>query len=449
MRRRSSPDKKGHQVLKEEAKESTQKESKPQNAFDFKPFILAIGLRIVAHVFLFDYLIKSPEFTTPWNSVERLKEAVHIVNEYGISAYKGDTFHLMPIILKILGPFTSFPIIYHGIFIGLDIFGSILLKIFSRKYLRKKEIEKRIKEPDVENYSNLVFWIYLFNPMSIGASAIGSISTLLNFLVILFIYCIIFRRFNIAAFLMVFLVFVYPYYIALMAPLLIAATSRKLITMSVIFASTGSIFAVNCLIENARYWLPNTFYFFWSIKDLTPNVGLFWYLFVFIFEQYRQLFQWCFQLISVVSMIPLTITLKQDPVLLIFGALAHVAVLSTYPSYSEATVLLAMYPLFPHILNYTRNTLISFGTIVAALVLSPIMWRMWMITGSGNANFYFAITVVYTFALNFMATDVFYGLSRMNFVETCKEEGIEEPDKIPLAFKGVTPFITDPKKLVS
>ena len=75
------------------------------------------------------------------------------------------------------------------------------------------------------------------------------------------------------------------------------------------------------------------------------------------------------------------------------------AILSTYPSYAEATVLLALYPLFPHILTYTRNTLISFGTIVAALVLSPIMWRMWMITGSGNANFYFAITVVYTFAL--------------------------------------------------
>lgn len=227
----------------------------------FRPFILAIGLRIVAHVFLFDYLIKSSEFTTPWNSVERLKEAVHIVNEYGISAYKGDNFHLMPVILKVLGPFTSFPIIYHGIFIGLDIFGSILLKIFSRKYLRKKEMEKRIKESDVENYSNLIFWIYLFNPMSIGASAIGSISTLLNFLVILFTHCIVFRKFNIAAFLMVFLVFVYPYYIVLIAPLLIAANSRKLITMSVIFASTGSIFAVNCLIETARHWLPNTFYF--------------------------------------------------------------------------------------------------------------------------------------------------------------------------------------------
>ncbi|KAE9554627.1 hypothetical protein FO519_002187 [Halicephalobus sp. NKZ332] len=448
MRRKFAGEKTDHQDLKEEAEVLTQKD-KYERKFDFKPFILAIGLRIVAHVFLFDYLIKSPEFTTPWNSVERLKEAVHIVNEYGISAYKGDTFHLMPVILRVLGPFTSFPLLYHGIFIGLDILSGVLFKKLSRTYLRKKEIEKRITEPDVENYSNLVFWMYLFNPMSIGTSAVGSISTLSNFGVIFFMYCLLSRKVYMAAVLMVILVFIYPYYIVLISPLLIAANSRKLTTMSVVFASTGSAFAVNCLMENARNWLPNTFYFFWSIKDLTPNVGLFWYLFVFIFEQYRQLFQWCFQLVSVVSMIPLTMTLRQDPILLTFGALAHVAILSTYPSYAEATVLLAMYPIFPHIISYTRNTLISFGAIVAALVLSPIMWRMWMVTGSGNANFYFAITIVYTFALNFMATDVFYGLSRMSFVEVCKEEGLKKTEKIPLGFKGVTPFITDPAKLVS
>lgn len=47
----------------------------------------------------------------------------------------------------------------------------------------------------------------------------------------------------------------------------------------------------------------------------------------------------------------------------------------------------------------SRYTLIGFGSIVASFVLSPIMWRMWMITGSGNANFYFAIIIVYVVAL--------------------------------------------------
>uniref|UniRef100_A0AC34QZW7 Phosphatidylinositol glycan anchor biosynthesis class U protein n=1 Tax=Panagrolaimus sp. JU765 TaxID=591449 RepID=A0AC34QZW7_9BILA len=444
MRKR---DGKSEQLETELEPEKPPKLTKISTEVGVKTFLLALKLRIVAHLFLYDYLNRSPEFTTPWNSFKRLQEAVFVVDEFKINAYQGDNFHLMPILLKLFGPLTHFPFVYHGAVIVLDIFAGFLLQNLAKKYLNQKEVEKKIE--NVEIYSDLACLIYLFNPMTIGASAVGSISTLLNFLVVLFLRCLIFQNIYMAASLMVVLVFIYPYYIVLMAPLLLAANSNKLITLSIIFATTGSLFAVNCLVENAIHWIPDTFYFFWSIKDLSPNVGLFWYLFVFVFDQYRQFFLWTFQLTSVFPVIPLALTVKKDAILLTFGCLAHVAVLSSYPSYAEATVLLAMYPLFPKILRYTRNALLSFGTIVAALVLAPIMWRMWMVTGSGNANFYFAITVVYCFALILLVTDVFYGYKRLEFAKKCQEEGIDGTEQMELTVKGITPFISEPSKLVS
>lgn len=216
-------------------------------------------MRIVAHLFLYDYLNRSAEFTTPWNSFKRLQEAVFVVDEFKINAYKGDNFHLMPLLLKLFGPLTYFPFIYHGMIIFLDIFAGFLLQNLAEKYLKQKGMEKKFE--NVQIYSDLVCLIYLFNPMTIGACAVGSISTVLNFLIVLFIHCLIFQNVYTAAILMVILVFIYPYYIVLMAPLFLAAQSNKLVTMSVIFATTGSLFAVNCLIENAIHWIPDTFYF--------------------------------------------------------------------------------------------------------------------------------------------------------------------------------------------
>lgn len=36
--------------------------------------------------------------------------------------------------------------------------------------------------------------------------------------------------------------------------------------------------------------------------------------------------------------------------------------------------------------------------VVSCIVLMPVMWHMWIISGSGNANFYFAATLIYNLA---------------------------------------------------
>jgi phosphatidylinositol glycan class U len=415
------------------------------NTIDFKTFALAIGLRIITALFLTDYLTRSPEFVTPWNSFKRVKEAVHMINEYKISPYDGDSFHLMPLLLKIIGPFTYFPQAYIILSIIFDICTGVVLQFAAQGYLRE---QKDITTDDAKKYSKYVALMYLFNPMAIGTSAIGSISTLLNFLIALFIKTLLKKQFTFASAIITVAIFIYPYYVVLLAPLIVTAKNYRLLTFSVVFAATGALFAINCLIEPATKFFPNTFGFFWFVPDLSPNVGVFWYFFVFIFDQYRQFFQWTFQLTSVLPAIPLAMTLGKEPAVLIFSCIGHVVVLSSYPSYAEAAILLALYPMFPKLLRYSRYTLIGFASIVSSFVLSPIMWRMWMITGSGNANFYFAIIIVYVVALSFLIVDIMYNYARFEFTEACAKDGIENAEKIPeeFAIQGVIPFIPGVEK---
>ena len=54
-----------------------------------------------------------------------------------------------------------------------------------------------------------------------------------------------------------------------------------------------------------------------SVLELTPNMGLFWYIFTEMFEHFRVFFVATFQLNVFVYVIPLSIRLRKDPFLLV------------------------------------------------------------------------------------------------------------------------------------
>lgn len=45
-----------------------------------------------------------------------------------------------------------------------------------------------------------------------------------------------------------------------------------------------------------------------------------------------------------------------------------------------------------------KSTLVISCTIVTTSVLAPILWYLWIILGTANANFYFGITIGYNVA---------------------------------------------------
>jgi len=49
-------------------------------------------------------------------------------------------------------------------------------------------------------------------------------------------------------------------------------------------------------------------------------------------------------------------------------------------------------------------------------VLMPIMWRMWIWTGTGNANFYYALTLVIGVVQSFFVVDVMTSVLKRDFL---------------------------------
>ncbi|VDM12747.1 unnamed protein product [Wuchereria bancrofti] len=169
---------------------------------------------------------------------------------------------------------------------------------------------------------------------------------------------------------------------------------------------------------NGNNWnyIDSTYKFLLDVHDLTPNVGIFWYFFIEVFNHFRRFFLWVFQINILVYLVPLSLTLRSNAFLLLQQLMILISVFTSYPSMADCLVYL----------NF-RWGLISGGALLVTIVLAPVMWQMWIVTGSGNANFYFAATLTYSVAQIFLLTDLLYGYLRLKLVE---RRGITDESKI-------------------
>lgn len=150
----------------------------------------------------------------------------------------------------------------------------------------------------------------------------------------------------------------------------------------------------------------SAYYFQLAVTDLTPNVGLFWYFFTELFEHFRWFFLCVFHLNVLIYVLPLSIRLRKDPLLLYWSLLLIVSVFKPYPSLADFALYSSLLPIFRHLFDLMRQAVIVFAAIAVSCVLAPIMWHQWLFAYSGNANFYFAITLVYNVSQVFLLTDM-------------------------------------------
>ncbi|CAF0843064.1 unnamed protein product [Didymodactylos carnosus] len=65
-----------------------------------------------------------------------------------------------------------------------------------------------------------------------------------------------------------------------------------------------------------------------------------------------------------------------------------------------------------------RHSLVVVCMMLVAFLMAPICWYLWIYTGSANANFYFAMTMVFNVAQTFLISDLLYAyLKRKFFLE--------------------------------
>lgn len=130
------------------------------------------------------------------------------------------------------------------------------------------------------------------------------------------------------------------------------ATSPLLFTLtSALGLATfcGLLLYISALVTGSWEFLKATYGVRLLLPDLTPNVGLWWYFFIEMFDSFREFFLGVFWL-HVASYVPgLTVRLRNQPLFVATTLTGIFAVFTPYPSIADAALYLSLLPLFSHL----------------------------------------------------------------------------------------------------
>lgn len=135
------------------------------------------------------------------------------------------------------------------------------------------------------------------------------------------------------------------------------------------------------------------------MDDLTPNLGLWWYFFAEIFRHVRTFFGFVFHAQGMVLMVPLTVRLWPEPLVLASIAALLVALFKPYSCTADLAIAAALMTVVHHQLGGARFLMPVVAALATAAVLNPVLWRHWVVEYRGNANFVLATTIVHALAL--------------------------------------------------
>lgn len=103
---------------------------------------------------------------------------------------------------------------------------------------------------------------------------------------------------------------------------------------------------------------------------------------------------------------------SKQPLFVITTLLGIFAIFQPYPSIADVSLYFALLPLYRHVLPLLRYGFIATAALLYAMFLGPAFWHLWIYAGSGNANFFYAITLVWSLGLSIIVADSIYAVIR-------------------------------------
>lgn len=207
-------------------------------------------------------------------------------------------------------------------------------------------------------------------------------------------------------------------------------------SMLTTYASTTALLLVlSRLLLPSWTFIPSVYLTPLQLPDLTPNTGLWWYFFTEMFEPFRNFFLGVFWLHMFSYSIPLSLRLRKQPlasVVLMWGICcvlepyAHIGAVGgagsllccvghVFERTSQRPLPLRLHSLLtlnPIVSTAHRYTFPALAALLYCTLLGPAFHHLWIYAGSGNANFFYAITLVWNLGLFILLTDTLYAVLR-------------------------------------
>ncbi|GBB85482.1 hypothetical protein RclHR1_00120036 [Rhizophagus clarus] len=396
--------------------------------------VLIFGAAFAVRLILFQFsniteiLGSRVEIVTPVTSFTRLTEGLYLF-ENGVPPYDGGAFHQAPLLLAFFQLLGYLPDIFTKLaFILMDLILAYCLTdiagIKQQLYYNFPKLEIELKDNEIDPW--IVAGFYLFNPLTIASCLSKSTIIFTNLSIILGIYYSLKYNKSYGMFWITMATYLSFYPFMLILPLILFFTnnaeSRGKNIKSEIFSCVGlfaswlsGLLMLSYFLVGSWDFLGATYGVILLLPDLTPNIGLFWYFFIEMFDQFRSFFLVVFQLHAFIFMVPVSIKFRDHPLFSIFILSGIMAIFKSYPSIGDASLYLAFLPIYSEIIKYMRYNFLTTNIFCYCSILSPIFYHLWIYAGSGNANFFYAITLVYTIGNIILLVDATFAMSRREF----------------------------------
>ncbi|KAJ9201699.1 hypothetical protein DTO027B5_592 [Paecilomyces variotii] len=395
-------------------------------------FAAAVALRVLLFCgfpSLPDLLTGRVEVSTPVSSFKRLQEGLFLYTR-NVSPYDGGVYHQAPLLLPIFAllPSSSVYPLVTGIFYSfIDLLIANALITISDS---GESVESRLYSTPRKNIKwdgVIIAAAYLFNPFTI-ATCLGRSTTVFTNTAILYAIssAVSGNGFNsmlslaVASYLSL-----YP--ALLFLPLVLLCYDRQArrqqappnsvlfgLKHFVILAGSIALLLVASYVISGNSWefIPATYGVQLLVPDLTPNVGLWWYFFIEIFDSFREFFLGVFWLHLTGYVGGLTVRIRRQPLFVITSLLGIFAIFKPYPSIADVSPYLALLALYRHLFPLMRYTFFAISALLYATLLGPVFHHLWIYAGSGNANFFYAITLVWSLGLSILVADSIFAALR-------------------------------------
>jgi len=185
------------------------------------------------------------------------------------------------------------------------------------------------------------------------------------------------------------------------------------INAAVVLGTTSFLLFLSFLVSGASWeFLWSTYGIQLTLTDLTPNVGLWWYFFIEMFDSFRAFFLGVFWLHLSSYVGGLSIRIRTQPLAVLTLLLGIFSIFKPYPSIADISLFLGFVPLYKHVWPLMRYSFVTISTLMYATTLGPAFYHLWIYAGSGNANFFYAITLVWSLGQSLLVSDLAFAVLR-------------------------------------
>lgn len=167
--------------------------------------------------------------------------------------------------------------------------------------------------------------------------------------------------------------------------------------LTVFILSIGVLLGSSYLLTGDWKFLHATYGTIITFGKIAPNMGLWWYFFTEMFEFFIPFYTAVFSLYNISFIIPITI--KLEGVYAFIMCIGWLNFGKPYPELTDLPVYLSLLLLLQPYFKYLVNDLIYALLFLHSIILAPIFYHLWIDLGSGNSNFFYAITLVYSLAM--------------------------------------------------